>query len=256
MQIIHLNKYASNANDASIVLRADYNQVSFLFTGDIHGDKGDYVEEEITSMWDVDIDILKVAHHGSRDSSTDYFLDEATPELSIISCGRYNPYGHPHPEAIYRLSQHNSEIIRTDLEGDIQVNSDGMNYFVYFDSPQGPLTPTVTGPEYGQHGIEYRYEAVTNDPNNDIIYYQWEWGDGNMTDWIGPYTSGFPTYNYHTWTQEGAFIVKVRAKDVTGYESDWGTINVVMPKQRGITNQRINEIIQKIHFLNSFFKNL
>ena len=252
MQIIHLNKDASNANDASIVLRMDYNLVSFLFTGDIHGDKGDYVEEKITNDWDVNIDILKVAHHGSRDSSIDYFLDEATPDVSIIQVGQYNSYGHPHSEALQRLKYHNSQIIRTDLNGNIEVKTDGLNYFVYYDSPnEAPLTPVVTGTEYGQTGTEYMYEAITNDPNNDMIYYMWEWADGNMSDWQGPFTSSFPAYNYHTFSEEGAYIVKVKAKDIFGHESQWGTLNVVMPKPK---EKNIFDIFQRLNLIKSFLQ--
>lgn len=88
-----------------------------LYTGDI----GMTTEERITKDHDVDIDVLKVAHHGSRFSSSDVFLKEATPLLAIISVGK-NTYGHPSPEAVDRIKNVTNTILRTDEEGIIKVS--------------------------------------------------------------------------------------------------------------------------------------
>lgn len=232
-QILHINKDASNANDAGIVLRLDYYQVSYLFTGDIHGEIEDQVEYKITDDWNVDIDILKVAHHGSRYSSTDYFLDEATPEVSVICVGEGNSYGHPHYEALYRLNEHNSMILRTDENGDVIISTDGWSYNIIYEKPENkPLTPIIKGWTTGNVGVEYMYSAISFDSNGDQLYYMWNWGDGNVTDWIGPYYPGYEVYEYHTWTQQGAYVIKVKAKDTNDYESDWGTFNVIMPRNK------------------------
>ena len=107
-QILHINKDATNENDASIVLMLSYYEINYLFTGNIHGEIEDQVEYDLVDNWYVDVHILKVAHHGSRYSSIDYFLDEATSEVSVISVGEGNSYGHPHYEALYRLNMHKS----------------------------------------------------------------------------------------------------------------------------------------------------
>lgn len=235
-QILNINKDASNANDASIVLRIDHGVVSFLFTGDINGDQGDYVESYLVDNWDVDIDILKVSHHGSRHASTDYFLNEATPIISIISCGAGNPYGHPHLEALYRLSQHDSLVYRTDYNGDISVTSDGLSWSILYEKPNDPpMRPTVNGITYGTTGFEHNYWASTSDPNGDKVFYQWDWNDGNISEWMGPYNSGEEIYAFHKWTQDGTYIIKVKARDENYQESDWGMLNVVMPRYREIT---------------------
>jgi len=251
-QILHINKYASNANDASIVLRVDYSQVSFLFTGDINGDMGDYVESHLVDSWDVDIDILKVAHHGSRHASTDYFLDEATPDVGIICVGEGNVYGHPHAEALYRLAVHNTDIYRTDLNCDITVTTNGATWAVSCGQ-QGnePFPPVISGPSTGTTGVEYQFTAVTTDPNEDQLYYKWDWNDGNISEWLGPYNSGEQVIAYHRWSNAGAYVVRVKAKDVYNFESDWGMLNVIMPINKISTSSLIQRLIERFQH-NSF----
>jgi len=72
----------------------------------------------------VDSDVLKVAHHGSKNSSSDDFLAAVSPLISVISVGVNNKYGHPNLETLNRLK--NSEILRTDLDGDIEILSNGL----------------------------------------------------------------------------------------------------------------------------------
>jgi len=232
-QILNINKDASNTNDASIVLRLDYGSVSFLFTGDVNGDMGDFVELYMVDYWNVDVDILKVSHHGSRHASVDYFLDEATPDVSIISVGEGNMYGHPHPESLYRLQNHHSQIFRTDYNGDITIETDGFSWGITYEKPKDePMKPVVTGTTYGMTNIEYMYTAAATDPNDDQLYYLWDWSDGNFSEWMGPYNSGDTVYAYHIWAQQGTYVIKVKAKDTDGYESEWGMLNVVMPRTK------------------------
>ena len=258
-QILHINKDASNANDASVVLRLDYFLISFLFTGDIHGTIGDMVEYDLTDDWNVDIDILKVAHHGSGYSSTNYFLDEATPDVSVICVGDGNTYGHPHTDALYRLSEHNSLILRTDLNGDIIVSTTGYSYDIEYEKPENePLAPIVRGPTTGATNVEHMFSAKSFDPEGDMVYYMWDWGDGNCTNWIGPFYSGVEVYEYHTWTIQGAFVIKVKAKDIYNHESDWGTLNVIMPRNKmkyKIFFDRLLELFPNaFYFLRTLFK--
>ena len=70
-------------------------------------------------------DVLKVAHHGSRTSTTEDFLNAVRPAFAIISVGAANSYGHPHPTVIERLGQHRTLVLRTDRDGLVSVRSDG-----------------------------------------------------------------------------------------------------------------------------------
>ena len=114
-------------NNYSAVIKIDYAQTSFLFMGDAE----QLSENEIEA--DVDCDVLKVGHHGSYTSSSKQFLRRARPELSIISVGKDNDYGHPSKSVLDRLGGIGTEILRTDKSGDIVIQSDGTNIFVKED---------------------------------------------------------------------------------------------------------------------------
>ncbi len=92
-----------------------------------------------------------------------------------------------------------------------------------------PDIPTISGPGTGAPGKNYLFKMQTTDINGDDVYYFIDWGDGTTTEWIGPFTSGVQATTTHSWSEEGTFTVKVKAKDVAGDESDWGTMDVVMP---------------------------
>jgi competence protein ComEC len=117
-------------NNASIVVRITYGSVSFLLTGDA----GSEAESSMIQLgYDLRSDILKTGHHGSNDSSPQYFLDAVDPGTAIISCGRDNPYGYPHDETLHRLSDSDIDIYRTDLLGTIIVETDGQTYRIRTD---------------------------------------------------------------------------------------------------------------------------
>lgn len=112
-------------NETSTVLRLTAGEVSFLFTGDI----GESAETAlIRSGADLDATVLKVGHHGSRFSSSDAFLSAVTPDLSVISVGSDNRYGHPADETLDRLAD--TAVLRTDEDGDITVSTDGKRVWV------------------------------------------------------------------------------------------------------------------------------
>lgn len=109
-------------NNASLILRVVYGETEFLFTGDAERES----EQDILALGkDISADVLKVGHHGSRDSSTYPFLSAIMPEYAVISVGRDNSYGHPTEEAISRLRDAGANILRTDELGDIIFRSDG-----------------------------------------------------------------------------------------------------------------------------------
>lgn len=111
-------------NDYSIVLRMEYGSNSFLFTGDSEV----LSEKEILEKdYNVQADVLKVAHHGSTTSTSDEFLNAVSPKYAIISCGEDNDYGHPHKEIVAKLDKKGIKILRTDELGTIVINSDGVS---------------------------------------------------------------------------------------------------------------------------------
>lgn len=116
-----LDEAIVDANQISIVSRLTYGEHSFVFTGDAEMD----VEERlVASGCDLSATVLKVAHHGSKTSTSPAFLRAVSPQYAVISCGN-NDYGHPSMEVISRLASADTQVYRTDLCGDIVFVSDG-----------------------------------------------------------------------------------------------------------------------------------
>ena len=108
-----------DSNDYSVVLMARYGNKRVLLTGDAEKDaEGDLVGRYSSS--DLDCDVYKLGHHGSRTSSSQELLDEATPSIVVVSCGVDNKYGHPHSETWERVK--NKERYRTDEQGSVVVS--------------------------------------------------------------------------------------------------------------------------------------
>ncbi len=117
------DKKYDDTNNSSIVLLIEYGETSFLLSGDAE-------EEAIADMLGnftpkMDIDVIKIGHHGSHNATTEALLDATTPALAIITCGKDNDYGHPHKETLELLHTENITTLRTDQKGDIVVFSDG-----------------------------------------------------------------------------------------------------------------------------------
>jgi competence protein ComEC len=109
-------------NDQSLVLRVSFGNRSFLLTGDIEREAEEML---VSSASDLRADVLKVAHHGSKTSSTAEFLERVKPQHAVISVAYPSPFGHPHPEALDRLQATNARIWRTSECGAITISTDG-----------------------------------------------------------------------------------------------------------------------------------
>jgi len=111
-------------NNDSLVVRLQFRERSILLTGDaekqaeasmIANDQREPLQAEV----------LKVGHHGSKNSSSPDFLDAVAPQIAIISAGEVNPYGHPSPELLERLDERHLRVLRTDRDGAVDVQTDG-----------------------------------------------------------------------------------------------------------------------------------
>ncbi len=112
-----------STNDRSGIFKMVYGQTSFLFTGDVEKKIEKFYANKYKYF--LDSDILKVGHHGSKTSSSEEFLEYVTPEVSLISAGFKNKFGHPSGEIIERLENVGSTIYRSDLQKSILLRSDG-----------------------------------------------------------------------------------------------------------------------------------
>lgn len=115
------NEEKDNLNLNSIVIHMAYGDKTFLFTGDAEK------ENEAGISWP-DVDVLKVAHHGSDTSSSQKFLTSIKPETAIISVGANNTYSHPSKDVLNRLQELGTKVYRTDEVGTILLTSDGKTY--------------------------------------------------------------------------------------------------------------------------------
>ena len=113
----------SNLNLSSIVIRMVYGEESFLFMGDAE-------EKNETSRQWPQTTVLKVGHHGSDTSSSESFLNQVKPEISVISVGINNTYGHPKKTTLDKLNALETSIYRTDQNGTITITCDGTNCVV------------------------------------------------------------------------------------------------------------------------------
>ncbi len=109
-------------NDAAAVVRLDYGETSVLLTADIETEAE---QQLVRSGANLKCTVLKIAHHGSKTSTTAPFLTAAQPSAAIVSAGRYNKYRHPAPRVMNDLSRAKIKTYRTDLDGAIEVACDG-----------------------------------------------------------------------------------------------------------------------------------
>lgn len=112
-----------NENQKSVVVKMVYKNDSFLFTGDIDNDiEMQFIQDRV----DVSADVLKVAHHGSKSSSNELFIQAVNPNVAVVQAGKDNSYGHPHAQVLERLNA--QLILRNDQNGTISLYSDGDSF--------------------------------------------------------------------------------------------------------------------------------
>ncbi|MFR8041406.1 MAG: ComEC/Rec2 family competence protein [Clostridium butyricum] len=119
-----INDTYDNENNYSPVIKISFGNNSFLFTGDAEKE----IEDKLILLNDdLKADILKVSHHGSSSSTSDSFLNRVSPKYAIISVGKNNIYDHPNDTIISKLNTYNIDILRTDIQNNITLISDGTN---------------------------------------------------------------------------------------------------------------------------------
>jgi hypothetical protein len=111
------------------------------------------------------------------------------------------------------------------LYGDPSMIREGIN-------SSAPSAPLINGSTNGKSGVEYDYTFISIDPTDDDLFYYVEWGDGEIENWIGPYSAGEQIVINHSWGKGGSYIIRAIAKDVNDAESDWTTLEVSMPKNK------------------------
>lgn len=116
------DKIFKDSNNTSIITRLLFGKITFLFAGDNYEKTETEVLEKLIN---IDSDVFKVSHHGSKTSNSEEFISKISPEIAVISVGKDNSYGHPHQEVLDTLLKYGIKVLRTDMDGDIEIISDG-----------------------------------------------------------------------------------------------------------------------------------
>lgn len=125
------NLGSGSMNNASIVLMLSFDGVRVLFAGDLETEGGEESVLSAFSASELSASVLKVGHHGSSDATGNPWLEAVQPRYGVIEVGAGNPYGHPHPELLGRLSAAGTETFRTDLDGTVRMVTDGQTVTVF-----------------------------------------------------------------------------------------------------------------------------
>lgn len=118
----HMKTGGNEANANSIVMRLDYGSFSMLLAGDAE----EQTEHRmLTKDLNLQVQVLKVAHHGSKYATSQDFLNRVKPAIALVSCGSWNRYGHPAQSVLDRLRTANVKLYRTDLQGEVTITTRG-----------------------------------------------------------------------------------------------------------------------------------
>jgi len=232
--------FTDDLNQNSIVLKITDGTVSFLLTGDA----GIEAENEIMKAgYNVNADILKVGHHGSRTSSSASFINAVSPAVSVIEVGAGNDYGHSHKETLNRL-QKVSKVYRTDLDGTITITTDGSKYTVTTQKteprevnsmssrsdgysstdsttqktePAKSIAPSSTESTVYVSNLNLKDEwiKVTNKESSPVSLTGWKIGDDGSK-----HTYTFPSYTLNSGSTVTVYIGKGTS---TATEVYWGS---------------------------------
>jgi C1A family cysteine protease len=214
-------EYGSLHIDDSGIVWVDYNQSSIDWSPavDAGGPHGGHIGQEIT------FDASKSFDPEGNISAYYWDFGDGTNDKGVIATHVYS-----------HLGTYNITLTVTDSND--QTASDTIK--VWIQESNNPVNkPAITGPTSGKASTRYEYTFVATDPDGNDVYYYIEWGDDNVDEWIGPYASGEKVFIKHRWSEEGAYTIKAKSKDVFGEESDWEHLEVSMP----INKQSINTLI-------------
>ena len=112
-----------------------------------------------------------------------------------------------------------------------------------------PSAPAITGQTSGKPGEEYEYTFKSTSPLGRDVYYYIEWGDGSKQDWFGPYGSGEGAKASRTWSNQGTYTIRARAKDTDNLWGDWGELTVKMPRNKATTYSILLRFLERFPLL-------
>lgn len=133
IKILNTYERFKNNNESSIVVKITFGEIDFLLLGDIEREQ----EKELVEKFDVAADIVKVAHHGSKTSSSLNFLQRVNPDVALLTYSKQNNFGHPVPQVISHLNHIRAQIYSTAVYGNILIYTNGASYII--DPEKDPI---------------------------------------------------------------------------------------------------------------------
>ncbi|MCK1997605.1 lamin tail domain-containing protein [Psychrobacillus psychrodurans] len=208
--VLNVGEESDDNNEASIVLKITYGEVSFL----LMGDADIRIEKEILERSNVKSTVLKAGHHGSDTSSSEDFIQAVKPEVTILSYGKDNSYGHPDAEVKSRLERISSQIYGTAVVGNIVVETDGVDYNVLTNGNVEPteIADTVTeGINISSKDLRGEIVGITNSGGTTVSLKDWQ-----LVSVAGNQTFKFP--NMSLLAGETIYVTSgPEAKEGSGY---------------------------------------
>ncbi|MBZ2174547.1 MBL fold metallo-hydrolase [Schnuerera sp. xch1] len=198
-------------NNYSIVIKLEYEDTSFLFTGDAEGISE---QEMLNKGYDLSADVLKVGHHGSESSTTELFLEAVSPKHAVIMVGKDNSYGHPHDIILQRLKENNINVYRTDKSETIIATTDGKDITIDKNALDIELNNKS---DIIIQNIDKKSETVTikNNSSEDV----------NLDSWKIISIKGNQEYTFPAYTLKAGESVTVASGDEEG-DLIWGQGNI------------------------------
>ena len=123
-----------------------------------------------------------------------------------------------------------------------------------YNENYAPIKPTIAGPTMGEPGIQYTFTFNSADPNGEDVYYYIDWGDGENTGWLGPYSSGQKISQNHTWNVKQRITIKAKAKDVNNDESEWSYHTISLPKPKITIKSIIMQLLERFPIISKILK--
>jgi hypothetical protein len=153
----------------------------------------------------------------------------------------------PNISGIEDVKEENNQLeIKTNLKNYKKVNEGDRLTICDKTENQSPTPPDISGKTRVNPGIMYDYSFVSYDDDNDQIFYFVEWGDGSNSGWSKGTQSGKAITIAKSWSAEGTYTIRAKAKDIKGYESEWSSIKVRVPKLKSFYDSFLYIIIERL----------
>ena len=172
------------------------------------------------------------------DSGSSYLmltqLSNPVKAWSVFPLSESNHPGDPHYldiSRLYSMKQYKPAWFTIeDILNHLDSREPNPVILTFSEENKPPYTPDIIGEEKGVKGEDYKYKIFTVDPDGDTLYYYIDWGDNTSSGWLGPYNSGEEIDVEHSWNKQGNYQIRVKAKDIYGYESSWGILKITIPQ--------------------------